>query len=160
MHQPDKIPRASALSLQLLPGALQPDSRACNTGNQKSQTRMSHGRKVGEVKHVASVLDPCRKQTEALLSHSSVCFLYTHQFCVTNILLILQEKVKPAQAPPFFNEEEKEENDDLPDRGVKSNQVEDTLWCLEEPGAVPVPRGTDVAGQQTKEKVRDFLTLI
>ncbi|KFP50003.1 WASH complex subunit FAM21A, partial [Cathartes aura] len=62
------------------------------------------------------------------------------------------EKVKPAQAPPFFNEEEKEENDDLPDRGVKSNQVEDTLWCLEEPGAVPVPRGTDVAGQQTKEK--------
>ncbi|KAM6203406.1 WASH complex subunit 2C isoform 2-T2 [Sarcoramphus papa] len=62
------------------------------------------------------------------------------------------EKVKPAQAPPFFNEEEKEENEDLPDRAVKSNQVEDTLWCLEEPGAVPVPRGTDVAGQQTKEK--------
>ncbi|KAM6263201.1 WASH complex subunit 2-like isoform 2-T3 [Spheniscus humboldti] len=62
------------------------------------------------------------------------------------------EKVKPAQAPPFFNEEEKEEKEDLPDRAGKSNQVEDTLWCLEEPGAVPVPRGTDVAGQQTKEK--------
>ncbi|KAM6091381.1 WASH complex subunit 2C isoform 2-T2 [Theristicus caerulescens] len=59
------------------------------------------------------------------------------------------EKVKPAQAPPLFNEEEKE---DLPDRPARSNQVEDTLWCLEEPGAVPVPRGTDVAGQQTKEK--------
>ncbi|KFW03705.1 WASH complex subunit FAM21A, partial [Fulmarus glacialis] len=68
------------------------------------------------------------------------------------------EKVKPAQAPPFFNDEEKEEKEDLPDRAAKSNQVEDTLWCLEEPGAVPVPRGTDVAGQQTKEKVRDFLT--
>ncbi|KAM9285597.1 WASH complex subunit 2-like isoform 2-T2 [Morus bassanus] len=62
------------------------------------------------------------------------------------------EKVKPAQATPFFNEEEKEEKEDLPDRAAKSNQVEDTLWCLEEPGAVPVPRGTDVAGQQTKEK--------
>ncbi|XP_009987911.1 PREDICTED: WASH complex subunit FAM21A-like [Tauraco erythrolophus] len=59
------------------------------------------------------------------------------------------EKVKPAQAPPFFNEEEKE---DLPDRAAESNQVEDTLWCLEEPGAIPVPRGTDVARQQTKEK--------
>ncbi|KAM7102675.1 WASH complex subunit 2C isoform 5-T6 [Ciconia maguari] len=63
-----------------------------------------------------------------------------------------KEKVKPAQAPPFFNEEEKEEEDDLPDRAAKSNHVEDKLWCLEEPGAVPVPRGTDVAGQQTKEK--------
>ncbi|CAN0171619.1 unnamed protein product [Bubo scandiacus] len=62
------------------------------------------------------------------------------------------EKVKPAQAPPFFNEEEKEENENLPDRAAKSKQVEDTLWCLEEPGAVPVPKGTDVAGQQTKEK--------
>ncbi|XP_026707337.1 WASH complex subunit 2C isoform X2 [Athene cunicularia] len=62
------------------------------------------------------------------------------------------EKVKPAQAPPFFNEEEKAENENLPDRAAKSKQVEDTLWCLEEPGAVPVPRGTDVAGQQTKEK--------
>ncbi|XP_068254079.1 WASH complex subunit 2C isoform X2 [Nyctibius grandis] len=61
------------------------------------------------------------------------------------------EKVKPAQAPPFFNEEGKEENEDLADRAAKSNQVEDTL-CLEEPGAVPVPRGTNVAGQQTKEK--------
>ncbi|KFQ12570.1 WASH complex subunit FAM21A, partial [Leptosomus discolor] len=66
--------------------------------------------------------------------------------------------VKPAQAPPFFNEEEKEEKEVLPDRAAKSNQEEDTLWCLEEPGAVPVPRGTDLAGQQTKEKVRDFLT--
>ncbi|XP_059676847.1 WASH complex subunit 2C isoform X2 [Gavia stellata] len=62
------------------------------------------------------------------------------------------EKVKPAQAPPFFNEEEKEEKQDLPDRAAKSSQLEDTLWCLEEPGAVPVPRGTDVAWQQTKEK--------
>ncbi|KAM9232869.1 WASH complex subunit 2A-like [Leptosomus discolor] len=62
------------------------------------------------------------------------------------------EKVKPAQAPPFFNEEEKEEKEVLPDRAAKSNQEEDTLWCLEEPGAVPVPRGTDLAGQQTKEK--------
>uniref|UniRef100_A0A8B9MZ06 FAM21/CAPZIP domain-containing protein n=1 Tax=Accipiter nisus TaxID=211598 RepID=A0A8B9MZ06_9AVES len=62
------------------------------------------------------------------------------------------EKVKPAQAPPFFNEEEKEEKEGLPDRAVKSNQVEDTLRCLKEPGAVPVPRGADVAGQQTKEK--------
>lgn len=69
----------------------------------------------------------------------------------------MQEKVKSAQAPPFFNEEE---NEDLLDKAAKSNQVEDTLWCLEEPGAVPVPRGTDVAGQQTKEKVRDFLKLI
>ncbi|XP_058698101.1 WASH complex subunit 2-like isoform X2 [Poecile atricapillus] len=62
------------------------------------------------------------------------------------------EKVKPAQALPTFNEEEKEEKEDLPDRAVKSNLVEDTLWCSEEPGAAPVPRGTDVAGQQTKEK--------
>ncbi|XP_074763464.1 WASH complex subunit 2-like isoform X5 [Athene noctua] len=62
------------------------------------------------------------------------------------------EKVKPAQAPPFFNEDKKEENENLPDRAAKSKQVEDTLWCLEEPGAVPVPRGTDIAGQQTKEK--------
>ncbi|XP_075574119.1 WASH complex subunit 2-like isoform X2 [Pelecanus crispus] len=61
-------------------------------------------------------------------------------------------KAKPAQAPPLFSEEEKEEKEDLPDRAAKSNQVEDTLWCLEEPGAVPVPRGTDVAGQQTKEE--------
>lgn len=73
---------------------------------------------------------------------------------------MLQEKVKPAQEPPLFNKEEKEEKKDLPDRAVKSNQAEDTLWCLEEPGAVAVPRGTDVAGQQTKEKVRDFLMLI
>ncbi|KAM6330088.1 WASH complex subunit 2-like isoform 8-T8 [Podargus strigoides] len=62
------------------------------------------------------------------------------------------EKVKPAQAPPFFNEEEKEEKEDLSDSAMKSNQAEDTLWCSEEPGAVPVPRGTDVTGQQTKEK--------
>ncbi|KAL2303014.1 hypothetical protein Nmel_010472 [Mimus melanotis] len=62
------------------------------------------------------------------------------------------EKVKPAQAPLTFNEEEKEEKEDLPDRTMKSNQVEDTLWCSEEPGAAPVSRGTDVAGQQTKEK--------
>ncbi|XP_062462653.1 WASH complex subunit 2A-like isoform X2 [Pezoporus occidentalis] len=61
-------------------------------------------------------------------------------------------KVKPAEEPLLFNKEEKEEKKDLPDRAVKSNQVEDTLWCLEEPGAVAVPRGTDVAGQQTKEK--------
>uniref|UniRef100_A0A8C8BCJ5 FAM21/CAPZIP domain-containing protein n=1 Tax=Otus sunia TaxID=257818 RepID=A0A8C8BCJ5_9STRI len=32
------------------------------------------------------------------------------------------EKVKPAQAPPFFNEEEKEENENLPDRAAKSKQ--------------------------------------
>ncbi|XP_066410334.1 WASH complex subunit 2A-like isoform X3 [Molothrus aeneus] len=32
------------------------------------------------------------------------------------------EKVKPAQAPPTFNEEEKEEKEDLPDETVKSNQ--------------------------------------
>ncbi|XP_063195515.1 WASH complex subunit 2A-like isoform X1 [Chroicocephalus ridibundus] len=62
------------------------------------------------------------------------------------------EKVKPAQASPFFNEEEKEEKEDLPDTAAESNQVEDTLWSSEEPGAVPVPRGTNIAGQQTKEK--------
>ncbi|XP_075614487.1 WASH complex subunit 2C isoform X2 [Balearica regulorum gibbericeps] len=62
------------------------------------------------------------------------------------------EKVKPAQAPPVFNEEEKEEKEDLPHTAARTNQAEDTLWCLEEPGAVPLPRGTDVAGQQTKEK--------
>ncbi|XP_057257055.1 WASH complex subunit 2A-like isoform X2 [Pezoporus wallicus] len=62
------------------------------------------------------------------------------------------EKAKPAEEPLLFNKEEKEEKKDLPDRAVKSNQVEDTLWCLEEPGAIAVPRGTDVAGQQTKEK--------
>ncbi|XP_037256808.1 WASH complex subunit 2A-like isoform X1 [Falco rusticolus] len=60
-------------------------------------------------------------------------------------------KVKPAEAPPFFNEGEKEEKD-TPDRAAKSNQVEDTLWCLEEPGAIPVPRGKDVAGRKTEEK--------
>ncbi|XP_035392767.1 WASH complex subunit 2A isoform X3 [Cygnus atratus] len=65
------------------------------------------------------------------------------------------EKVKPAQAPPLFGDEEKEEKGDLPDK-AKSNQVEDTLWSLEEPGAVPVRRGTDVAGQHTKEKVEPF----
>ncbi|KAI1236368.1 hypothetical protein IHE44_0001657 [Lamprotornis superbus] len=63
-----------------------------------------------------------------------------------------KEKVKPAQAPLIFNEEEKEEKEDLPDRAMKSNQVEDTLWCSEDPGAAPVCQGTDVAGQQTKEK--------
>ncbi|XP_053840397.1 WASH complex subunit 2C isoform X3 [Vidua macroura] len=62
------------------------------------------------------------------------------------------EKVKPVQAPCTFNEEEKEEKEDLPDGTMKSNQVEDTLWCSEEPGAAPVPRGTEVTGQQTKEK--------
>ncbi|XP_075279440.1 WASH complex subunit 2A isoform X3 [Opisthocomus hoazin] len=62
------------------------------------------------------------------------------------------EKVKPAQAPPFFNEEEKEKKEDLPHTGAKPNHVEDTSWCLEEPGAVPVPGRTDVAGKQTKEK--------
>ncbi|XP_062352820.1 WASH complex subunit 2A-like isoform X2 [Cinclus cinclus] len=60
------------------------------------------------------------------------------------------EKVKPAQAPLIFNEEEKEE--DLPDRTVKSNQVEDTLWCSEERGAAPVSQGIDVTEQQTEEK--------
>ncbi|XP_010140747.1 PREDICTED: WASH complex subunit FAM21-like [Buceros rhinoceros silvestris] len=65
-------------------------------------------------------------------------------------------KVKPAQGPPFFNEGEKEEKEDLPDQAAKSDQVEDTLWCSEEPEAVPVPRGTDVAGQRTKEKVQPF----
>ncbi|XP_050191539.1 WASH complex subunit 2A-like isoform X2 [Myiozetetes cayanensis] len=62
------------------------------------------------------------------------------------------EKVKPAQAPSTFDEEEKEEKEDLPDKATKSNQIEDTLWGLEEPGAAPISRGTDVAGQQTKEK--------
>ncbi|XP_028939702.1 WASH complex subunit 2A [Antrostomus carolinensis] len=62
------------------------------------------------------------------------------------------EKVKPVETPPFFNEEEKEEKEDLPDKTAKSNQIEDTSCCLEEPGAIPVPRGTDVAGPQTKEK--------
>ncbi|XP_054493055.2 WASH complex subunit 2A-like isoform X2 [Agelaius phoeniceus] len=62
------------------------------------------------------------------------------------------EKVKPAQAPPTFNEEEKEEKEDLPDETVKSNQVEDTLWYSEKPRPAPVPQGTDVAGQQIKEK--------
>ncbi|XP_053927768.1 WASH complex subunit 2C isoform X2 [Cuculus canorus] len=62
------------------------------------------------------------------------------------------KKVKPAQAPPFFNEEEKEEKEDLPETEAKSNRIEDTLWCLEEPGVVAVPKGTDDAGQQTKEK--------
>nr|XP_021394675.1 WASH complex subunit 2C isoform X3 [Lonchura striata domestica] len=70
-----------------------------------------------------------------------------------------EEKVKPAQAPRTFNEEEKEEKEDLPDGTMKSNQVEDTLWCSEEPGAAPVPRGTDVAGQQTKEKVEPFAVI-
>ncbi|KAM6266051.1 WASH complex subunit 2-like isoform 2-T2 [Porphyrio hochstetteri] len=61
------------------------------------------------------------------------------------------EKLKPAQTSPFFNDE-KEEKEDLPDTAAKSNQVEDTLWCLEEPEAVPAPGGTDVAQQQTKEQ--------
>ncbi|XP_059707488.1 WASH complex subunit 2-like isoform X2 [Haemorhous mexicanus] len=62
------------------------------------------------------------------------------------------EKVKPAQAPPTFNEEEKEEKEDMPDETVKSNQVEDTMWYSEKPRPAPVPQGTDVAGQQIKEK--------
>uniref|UniRef100_A0A8C9EIN1 FAM21/CAPZIP domain-containing protein n=1 Tax=Pavo cristatus TaxID=9049 RepID=A0A8C9EIN1_PAVCR len=61
------------------------------------------------------------------------------------------EKIKPAQAPPLFNEEEKEEKGDRPHM-AKSNQAEDTLWSSEEPEAVPVPRGTDVERQVTKEK--------
>ncbi|KAM6067424.1 WASH complex subunit 2A-like isoform 2-T2 [Chlamydotis macqueenii] len=32
------------------------------------------------------------------------------------------EMLKPAQAPPLFNEEEKEEKEDLPDKAAKSNQ--------------------------------------
>lgn len=121
---------------------------------------MSQGRKIEEVTCVASVPDLCTRQTETLLSHATYPFTYSHLFCVANILLILQEKVKPAQAAPTFNKEEKEEKEDLPDKTVKPNQAEDTLWCSEEPGAAPVPRGTDVAGQQTKGKVRDFLTSI
>ncbi|XP_041271335.1 WASH complex subunit 2A-like isoform X3 [Onychostruthus taczanowskii] len=70
-----------------------------------------------------------------------------------------KEKVKPVQAPPTFNEEEKEEKEDLPDGTVKSKQVEDALWSSEEPGVAPVPRGTDVAGQQTKEKVEPFTVI-
>ncbi|XP_071604912.1 WASH complex subunit 2A-like isoform X1 [Heliangelus exortis] len=62
------------------------------------------------------------------------------------------EEVEPAQAPPFFHEEEKEEKEDMLDSTAKSVRVEDTLWSLEKPGALPVPRETDVAGQQTKEK--------
>lgn len=85
-------------------------------------------------------------------------FLHTKQFGVSDVLIILQEK-KPAQAPPLFNKEEKEEKDDRPHM-AKSNQAEDTLWSSEEPEAVPVPRGTDLVRQVTKEKVRDFLTLI
>ncbi|XP_017659511.1 PREDICTED: WASH complex subunit FAM21C isoform X5 [Lepidothrix coronata] len=69
------------------------------------------------------------------------------------------EKVKPAQAPSTFNEEEKEEKEDLADKAAKSNQIEDTLWGLEEPEAAPVPRGTDVAGKQTKEKVEPFAAI-
>ncbi|XP_051472876.1 WASH complex subunit 2-like isoform X2 [Apus apus] len=61
-------------------------------------------------------------------------------------------KVEPAQAPPFFNKEEQVEKEGMPDKAAKSNQVEDTLWCSEEPEAVPVSRGTDLAGQHTNEK--------
>ncbi|XP_032301523.1 WASH complex subunit 2 isoform X3 [Coturnix japonica] len=67
------------------------------------------------------------------------------------------EKITPAQTPPLFNEEEKEEKDDKRHM-AKSNQAEDTLWSSGEPGAVPVPRGTDVKGQVTKEKVEPFAT--
>ncbi|XP_059332756.1 WASH complex subunit 2-like isoform X2 [Ammospiza nelsoni] len=63
-----------------------------------------------------------------------------------------KEKIKPAHTPPTFNEEEKEEKEDLPDETVTSNQVEDTLWYSKKPGPAPVPQGTDVAGQQIKEK--------
>ncbi|XP_009998634.1 PREDICTED: WASH complex subunit FAM21C [Chaetura pelagica] len=66
------------------------------------------------------------------------------------------EKVEPAQAPPFFNKEEQVEKEGMPDKAAKSNQVEDTLWCSEEPEAVPVSRGTDLAGQHMKEKVEPF----
>ncbi|XP_062436825.1 WASH complex subunit 2A-like isoform X2 [Rhea pennata] len=65
------------------------------------------------------------------------------------------EKVKPAQTPPLFNEEGKEEKENVPDT-AKPKHIEDTLWCLDEPGAVPVSRGADVAGQQTKEKLEPF----
>eukprot|EP00076_Gallus_gallus_P041819 XP_025007357.1 WASH complex subunit FAM21C isoform X8 [Gallus gallus] len=68
-----------------------------------------------------------------------------------------QLEKKPAQAPPLFNKEEKEEKDDRPDM-AKSNQAEDTLWSSEEPEAVPVPRGTDLVRQVTKEKVEPFAT--
>ncbi|OPJ84418.1 WASH complex subunit FAM21C isoform C [Patagioenas fasciata monilis] len=78
--------------------------------------------------------------------------LFSSQSTLPSAAKAAVQKVKPVRAPPFFNEEEKEEKEDLPDGAAKSKQVEDTLWCLEEPGAVPVPRGTDVAGQQTKEK--------
>lgn len=98
------------------------------------------------------------QQTEGLLSLGSMFFFYTKQFCINDILIILQEKTKPAQAPPLFNEEEKEEKNDRP-HITKSNQAQDALWSSEEPEAVPVPRGTDVERQVTKEKVRHFLTL-
>ncbi|XP_025968326.2 WASH complex subunit 2A-like isoform X4 [Dromaius novaehollandiae] len=65
------------------------------------------------------------------------------------------EKVKPAQASPLFNEEEKEAKESVPD-AAKSKQVEDMPWCLDEPGAVPVSGGADVEGQQTKEKLEPF----
>ncbi|XP_042718796.1 WASH complex subunit 2C isoform X5 [Lagopus leucura] len=67
------------------------------------------------------------------------------------------EKIKPAQTQSLFNEEEKEEKNDRP-HIAKSNQAQDTLWSSEEPEAVPVPRGTDVGRQVTKEKVEPFAT--
>ncbi|XP_031463587.1 WASH complex subunit 2-like isoform X3 [Phasianus colchicus] len=67
------------------------------------------------------------------------------------------EKIKPTQAPPLFNEEEKEEKNDQ-SHIAKSNQAQDALWSSEEPEAVPVPRGSDVERQVTKEKVEPFAT--
>ncbi|XP_021253461.1 WASH complex subunit 2A-like isoform X3 [Numida meleagris] len=65
------------------------------------------------------------------------------------------EKIKPEQAPPLFNEEEKEEKDDRLDM-AKSNQAENALWSSEEPEAVPVPSGTDIKRQVAKEKMEPF----
>ncbi|OXB71743.1 UNVERIFIED_CONTAM: hypothetical protein H355_015185 [Colinus virginianus] len=85
------------------------------------------------------------------ITKESMFFQYTKQFGVNDIIIILQEKTKPEQAPPLFNEEEKKEKDDRLDI-AKSNETENTLWSSEEPEAVPVPRGADVERQEAKEK--------
>ncbi|XP_064923394.1 WASH complex subunit 2A isoform X11 [Columba livia] len=48
--------------------------------------------------------------------------LFSSQSTLPSAAKAAVQKVKPVQAPPFFNEEEKEEKEDLPDGAAKSKQ--------------------------------------
>ncbi|NWJ04902.1 WAC2A protein, partial [Crypturellus undulatus] len=72
-----------------------------------------------------SMLPPSAAKTEVLRAYCILTSCMSISLVSTSFSF-LQEKVKPAQAPPLFNEEEKVEKEDVPDT-AKSKQAEDTL---------------------------------